>query len=91
MSRAANRVTSFHGRFVEDVLDAEGGQRLVGVGWRRQVVQRTSPPVFHCITFGHFFGCHHWLCAEFMRDLVGEYSAGKNELICRRGGRKKVT
>jgi len=70
MSCSANRVTSFHRRLVEDILDAEGGERLVGVGRRRQVVQRTSPPVLHCITFGHFFWCHHWLCAEFVKDLV---------------------
>lgn len=66
MSCAANCITSFHRWFVQDVLNAEWGQRLVGVCRRRQVVQRTSPPVFHCITFGDFFGCHHWLYAEFI-------------------------
>lgn len=58
MSRSANCVTSFHRRFVQNILDAERGERLIGVRGRRQVVQRTSPPVVHCITFGHFFGSH---------------------------------
>lgn len=67
MSRAANGVTSFHRWFVQDVLDTEGGQRLVGVGGRRQLIQWASPPGLYCITFGHFFGCHHWMCAESMQ------------------------
>lgn len=37
MRRPAQRVTSPHRRLVEDVLDAERRQRLVGVGGRRQV------------------------------------------------------
>lgn len=87
MSCAANCVTSFHRRFVQDVLDAEGGQWLVGVGRRRQMVQRTSPPVFHCITFSHFFGCHHWLCAEFIQDFVEIFSGQIRAKL----SRKKVT
>lgn len=58
MSRAADGIAALHRGLVEDVLDAEGGERLVGVGGRRQVVQRASPPALRRVALAHFFGCH---------------------------------
>lgn len=58
VSRAADGIAALHRGLVEDVLDAEGGERLVGVGGRRQVVQRASPPALRRVALAHFFGCH---------------------------------
>jgi len=57
--RAAQGVAPPHRRLVEDVLDAERRQRLVGVGRWRQLVQRTAPPLpKHRRTLGVVPGGH---------------------------------
>lgn len=60
VSRAADGIAALHGGLVEDVLDAEGSEWLVGVGGRRQVIQRASPPALRRVALAHFFGCHRW-------------------------------
>lgn len=52
-----------HWRLVQDILDAERRQRLVGIGRRRQLIQGSSPPLvaaglqhrtcLHVFTGGH--------------------------------------
>lgn len=43
--RFAQGVAPSHRGLVEDVLDAERRQRLVGVGRRRELIQRAVPPL----------------------------------------------
>lgn len=56
---AQGAAPSSRGRLVEDVLDAEGRQRLVGVGRRRELIERAAPPlVRHRRALGVVHGGH---------------------------------
>lgn len=57
--RSAKGITPSHGRLAENVLDAERRQRLVGVGRRRELIQRTAPPLLlHRWAFRVLLGGH---------------------------------
>lgn len=58
VGRSAERVTPPHRGLVEDVLDAEGSEGLVGVGRWWEVIQGAPPPFFPRGGLGFFFGSH---------------------------------
>lgn len=41
------------------------------------MVQRTSPPVVHCITFGHFFGSHRSCLRRSLHGITVELFSDK--------------
>lgn len=68
---SAQGVASPHSRLAEDVLDAEGRQRLVGVGRWRELIQRAAPPLLkHRWTFRVVLRGHGGLSGWFSRQLL---------------------